>query len=205
MPERRIRSIVLHSIRGAPERILDIGCGTGTQLLLTRAAVPLSTVVGADIDERILRIAERKCRGAGSRIPLVCASATSLPFADNTFDYIVSTLVLHHLTPEGKRACIGEAFRLLRAGGEFHVTDFGMPSTPLMRLAARISTLLEDRTRMTENVQGKIPEMCQAAGFDVREFGSTATLFGTVRMLACRKQRSSEGSAESLPPPRVLR
>lgn len=190
MPERRMRSIVLDSVASRPGRILDIGCGTGTQLRLTRAKLPAASAIGIDVDERILRLAQRKLISGKSSFPLTCASAVSLPFSDKIFDNIISMLVLHHLTSAEKRACIGEAFRVLRMGGELHVADFGAPGGHWMRVASRVSTLLEDRTRMRDNVRGLIPEMCHAAGFHVRESASVSTIFGTVRMLVCRRPES---------------
>jgi len=48
-----------------------------------------------------------------------------LPYPDNSFDRVVSSLVFHHLTRENKIHSLKEVFRVLKPQGELHVLDFG--------------------------------------------------------------------------------
>jgi SAM-dependent methyltransferase len=96
------------------ERVLEIGCGTGCDLL--QFAKHGAHASGIDITPEHIRLARERVGGQAE----VCnGSATTIPFPDNSFDYVYSHGVLHHLD-EPKRA-VDEIFRVLRPGGRFNV------------------------------------------------------------------------------------
>lgn len=95
--------------------LLDVGCANG------RSARPLLaadvTIVGCDISPRLVRqaIARADAEGVSDRACFLVADADRLPFADSTFDYVLTYGVLHHL-PDPARAC-REIQRILVANG----------------------------------------------------------------------------------------
>lgn len=183
-PERRLKTRLLESaaIREGFQ-ILDLGCGTGTLLLLAKRMYPRADLTGVDIDSAILERARRKAQRAGASIRLERASATALPFSDASFHRVLTTLVLHHLDSQGKVGALAEAFRVLRAAGEIHIADFGSPQGFLTRLASWVVEHV-GREHVMENVRGMIPGMMAAAGFiHVEETGAIPTVFGMVRMI----------------------
>jgi SAM-dependent methyltransferase len=118
----------------------------------------------------------------------VAALGELLPFASGTFDRALSTLMLHHLTRNGKRVTLREALRVLRRGGELHLADWGRPHTTAMRIASRTLCSFEHAERTADNVRGRIPQLCVEAGFsDVRSTCRFQTLFGTLELLAASK------------------
>jgi acetyl esterase/lipase len=86
---------------------------------------PHAEVTGLDGDAKILKIARRKVARAGVEIALHEGLAYKLPYSDKSFDRVVSSLVLHHLTVEDRRLALSEAFRVLQPGEELHIADFG--------------------------------------------------------------------------------
>ncbi|MEP7200650.1 MAG: class I SAM-dependent methyltransferase [Chloroflexota bacterium] len=119
------------ALRG-DERVLDVGCGRG--LLLLGAAKRLTTgkAVGVDIwrneDQSDNRAdatwANARAEGVADRVEIKDGDARDLPFADNSFDVIVSSLALHNIPDAGGRAqAIREIARVLKSGGRVAIFD----------------------------------------------------------------------------------
>jgi ubiquinone/menaquinone biosynthesis C-methylase UbiE len=181
------RKLIAMAGIAAGHDVLDLGCGTGTLALMVRELCPRARVTGLDIDPRILAIARRKIDKAGAEIVVLQGSATAPPFPPASFDRILSTLMLHHLTTPQKRETLAAARRLLRPGGELHIADWGKPHNALMRLAS-LSTRLADGADSTGlNLRGELPALIRAAGFeDVVETDRQMTLFGTLAFIRAR-------------------
>jgi ubiquinone/menaquinone biosynthesis C-methylase UbiE len=93
--------------------ILDIACGTGSQLVANRAIVPDARLVGLDRSIGMLRQAQRKMPD----IAWVQADGAILPFQPETFDFVTCQFGFHHV-PD-KAGMLGAVFRVLRQGGRF--------------------------------------------------------------------------------------
>src|SRR5437588_6024864 len=89
--------------------VLDLGCGAGMLALLKRKGV---TLAGVDLSPECALAALRNGYDAG-----VASELSRLPFADATFDYVVSLDVLGHIGCEEKDAARSEVRRVLRPGG----------------------------------------------------------------------------------------
>lgn len=166
MQEARFkRALITHAHIASGHRVLDLGCGTGTLTVLLKQTHPDANVIGLDVDPRILHIACTKARRAGVEITFTLAHAFQLPYPDNTFDRIVSSLMLHHLTTTQKQRTACEVFRVLRPGGSLHVIDFGRPHSPYGRVASTVIRAFQ-LEEASDNVNGLLPEMFRQAGFD---------------------------------------
>jgi SAM-dependent methyltransferase len=124
--ERQYREDLLDLAAVAPgHRVLDIGCGTGTQAIATyRRAQPGGSVVGVDVSRNMLATARRKARRAGFDIAFQDADATRLPFEDGRFDVVTITTVMHMIPPSRRPLCLSEASRVLRCGGRVVLIDY---------------------------------------------------------------------------------
>lgn len=172
----------------AGQRVLDLGCGTGTLTLLVKQREPGTEVYGVDIDPAALEIARTKFERMGVGLQLDQARTSVLPYADATFDRVISSLVFHHLRPEEKRQTAREILRVLRPGGELHVADWGRPQNVLLRAAFLAVQALDGFATTDENVRGALPSIFTAAGFaDVSVTQRFATAFGTVELLRARR------------------
>lgn len=169
-------------------RVLDLGCGTGTLALMVKRAQPGVQVVGIDPDPEILARARAKARDAGVEIQLDQGFSTDLPYEDEAFDAVLSTLVLHHLTGPDKRRSLTEIARVLRPGGELHVADWGRPSDPLMRVLFLPVRLGDGLEQTRDNAAGALPEIFERGGFDdAAETDRLRTAFGTLSLYRARK------------------
>jgi SAM-dependent methyltransferase len=111
-------------VAGPGARVLDVGCGPGH--LVERLVDRGFAVSGIDLDPAMIARADRRL---GSRADLVAADVASLPFADGSFDLVVSTLSMHHWADhQGGLAEIG---RVLAPGGRVLVYDLAGAHVPL--------------------------------------------------------------------------
>ena len=147
------------------ERILDLGCGTGTLLLAIAAQAPGLTLTGLDADTRILAQARDKAAAAGVPIDFVDGWSHALPFPAAHFDVAVSSLFLHHLWPDFKRAALRELFRVVRPGGRLVIADFGRASSPWRRVAFQAVRLLDGFGNTHDHAQGTLLDYVFDAGF----------------------------------------
>ena len=189
MPERAFKRRLIEQARVREgQRVLDLGCGTATLTLLAKEMRPGAVVTGLDGDPRILEIARKKAERAGADILLDLGMSYELPYPDASFDRVVSSLFFHHLTREDKARTLEEVRRVLRAGGELHVADFGRPQDLLMRLASLPWRAFDGRETTGDNVAGRLPEMMRSCGFaGVHESARYKTLFGTLSLYQGRK------------------
>jgi len=98
---------------GAGEKVLDVGCGTGSLTFALAEAAELDEI--AAIDFSPIFVDEAKRRNTDPRIKIQQADACALPFADQTFDRALALLVLHFV-PEAGQA-VAEMRRVVRSGG----------------------------------------------------------------------------------------
>jgi len=115
-------------------RVLDLCCGTGDMTLaLEREAKRrggIAELLGADFSHAMLTRARQKFAaggdgGAADRASAVEADALALPFAVASFDLVTSAFGFRNLA--NYDAGLAEIFRVLRAGGEAGILDFGEP------------------------------------------------------------------------------
>lgn len=159
-------------------KVLDLGCGTGALTLMIKEAHPNVRVTGMDGDPQVLAIARDKSRGIN--IQWDEGLAASLSYPDSTFDRVVTSLVIHHLTQDDKRRAFKEMYRVLKPQGELHVLDFGAPHSSVPRFMTRYMRRLEE---VADNFDGLIPQFITDAGFcPVVEAEYFLTVFGPLSL-----------------------
>jgi SAM-dependent methyltransferase len=169
----------------AGQRVLDLGCGTGTLALMVKRTQPEAQVVGLEVDPAALKLAWAKARKYGLEVGLDLGTALQLPYRDGAFHRVLVSLVLHHLTPQDRARALKEVLRVLAPGGQLHVVDFGPPAGPLAWLP---SLLVRRAEHAREFIQGRLPQMLREAGFDrVEEGARCGTVLGTLAACTARK------------------
>lgn len=128
---QRDRLLDVVSWKGS-EHVLDVGCGRGLLLLSAARRAPQGQAVGVDIwsnvdlsgnrPEATLENARRA--GVADRVEVHNGDAQQLPFADASFDVVISSLVLHNISSrQGRQQAVREIVRVLKAGGRVAVLD----------------------------------------------------------------------------------
>jgi len=182
--ERTFKTALINQARiTGGHRVLDLACGTGTMAVWIKTQAPGAEVTGIDGDPRVLARARAKAAAAGAAMRFDEGLSYELPYPDNTFDRVLSSLFFHHLSRADKLRTAREVFRVLRPGGEFHVADWGKAANPLMRALFYAIQILDGFPNTADNVRGRLPEVFRSAGFaDVAVKGEFATVFGTMSL-----------------------
>ena len=170
------------------DRILDLGCGTGTFAVLLKILHPAATVIGLDCDSEILIQAQKKKLSAGVDITFDESMSYSTPYSEGEFDTVFSSLFFHHLKSVDKMRTIREVYRVLEPGGFFHVCDWGRPTNSVSRVMSLCVQLLDGLEVTRDNIEGRLPSFIKAAGFEeVSQLGHLETVLGTLDFISARK------------------
>lgn len=109
------------------EAVLDCAAGTGDLTLMLREAVGEGTrVVGTDVNEEMLGLAEEKAREQGlSDVDWEIQNAEALPYADDSFD--ITTIAYGIRNVDDPRAALESMARVTKPGGRVVILEFGQP------------------------------------------------------------------------------
>jgi ubiquinone/menaquinone biosynthesis C-methylase UbiE len=167
------------------DRLLDVGCGTGTNLELLAAHA--GQVAGADFRPEGL---ERRAR-SNSAAWLVRADTTRLPFASSSFDAVTALDVLEHVDDE---AALSEIYRVLRPGGTIVVT---VPAMPWLWSYRDV-----DAGHLRRYTRRQLLERLRASGFELSASGyHQCLLFPLVLARLARRNSAAARDLEDQPRP----
>jgi putative AdoMet-dependent methyltransferase len=154
--------------------VLDIGVGTG---LLTERMPEGLELFGIDISRKMLDKLQEKALP----IKLFTGGFLDIPFPRATFDRVVSTFALHHLTPEEKASALREMDRVLKPNGRLVVGDFMVENDrqhqeliQRFRAEGRIDMLRELSAEHFLNIEAEAVDLLHSLGYHIEwERGST--------------------------------
>ena len=174
-------------------RVVDVGCGTGTAAIAIAAAAPEVAVIGVDGDPGAL--ARARAKPGAERVQWLDGLAHLLPLKAGTVDAVVMTLLLHHLDPNGKRRALGEAVRILRAGGRLYIADWG-PASGMLRASFFALRLIDGLANTRDHAAGRLSDYLHNAGLTaVTRYGRLRTAWGNLELLTAT--RASDGGLSS--------
>jgi ubiquinone/menaquinone biosynthesis C-methylase UbiE len=181
MPENKFRNKLIDYLNPqSNDVILEFGFGTAQNIILGKNRNKSASFIGVDIDPKIKFIATNKLNKIGIDIPLYLYDGYTLPFPDNHFDKVFSSLVFHQLDKETKLLCLKEIHRVLKPNGKLLIGDWGKANSLMMRFAFYLVQFLDGFKTTTDNVNGLMPLFISDAGFlQVKEIDFINTKIGT--------------------------
>jgi ubiquinone/menaquinone biosynthesis C-methylase UbiE len=160
------------------DSVLDVGCGTGDLTLAARARAGNSgKVCGIDAASEMVEVAQAKAAKAGVEVEFRAALIESLPFSDDSFDVVLSSLMMHHLPDDVKQKGLREIYRVLKPGGHLFVVDMQRP----VGLVSHVLSTVMMHGHLHNGVQD-LPTMMTEVGFtNIETSAFWLKMMGTVR------------------------
>jgi ubiquinone/menaquinone biosynthesis C-methylase UbiE len=158
------------------QRVLDIGCGTGTFAVLLKKHFPKVEVIGLDPDQKALARAKRKSERAGVSIRFDQGFADELQYESGSFDMVFSSFMFHHLEGKDREKTLREVHRILKPAGSFYLLDFEVSQAGSGHGLFRV---FHSSERLSDNSEDRILTLMRNAGFsDSKKAASRPILFG---------------------------
>ena len=178
--EARFRQLALQGLTIHSEtQVLDLCCGSGqtTQFLVKFS----QNVTGLDASPKSLQRARQNIPEAS----YVEAFAEKMPFADNLFDVVHTSVALHEMQPQQLRKIINEVYRVLKPGGVFTLVDFHAPTNPIFWPGVSVFLLLFETKTAWELLKTDLAGLLAETGFEVGE----PTLYsgGSLQVIQAKK------------------
>ncbi|HEY8949946.1 MAG TPA: class I SAM-dependent methyltransferase [Rhizomicrobium sp.] len=152
----RDRLVAALALRG-DERVLDAGCGRGLALIACAKKLTTGKAVGIDLwaakdqsnNSPDATRANAAIEGVVDRVVVETGDITKLPFADASFDAIISMIVIHNIpSREGRDWAVQELARVLKPGGRMVIYDL-LHTTRYARVLREAGLTVEALSRET--------------------------------------------------------
>lgn len=181
----RYKSILIEQAEiRAGHSVLDLGCGTGTLAIMAKLARPSAEVTGLDADPDMLKVARYKSAQQNAPVKFDVGFTSNLPYPDESFDRVLSSIMIHHLKTPDKKRTAQEVFRVLKPGGQLHIVDFGRPVTWYGKL---LGPFLHKFEEANDNIEGTLPDIFGEPGLKTQVLGNFWTFFGDLAFLKGEK------------------
>ncbi len=178
--ERRFRQLALAGLSLSPETaILDLCCGGGQT---TRFLVELcQKVTGLDASP----IALERARKAVPQATYVQGFAEALPFPQQQFDLVHTSVALHEMTPPQLLEILKEVYRVLQPGGTFALIDLHKPNNPLFWPPLAVFMALFETETAWQLLETDLEQQLTSVGF--RECQQRLYAGGSLQVIQARK------------------
>lgn len=149
------------------ERIIDIGSGSGKMVeMISSVLSPKGEIIGLEPSRKLVE----NCNKLNTRenVKFIEGVMENIPYTDNSFDVVLSSLAIHHVPRKIKKKAFKEFKRVLKKGGRVLILDHGKPYNIILQilLFPMRWNVLEYQA---ENFRGEIPKMINEEFENVEE------------------------------------
>lgn len=127
--EYKIIELLKHEDITKSLKVLDFGCGDGNSSKYILKHFPNAIIYGIDVSEESINQANQK---GFKNVTFKSFNGTKLPFDENEFDLVFTSMVFHHIEHSLHEGILKEVYRVLKTGGRFYNFEHN-PNNPLTR------------------------------------------------------------------------
>ncbi len=178
--EKRFRNLALEGLEiNQNSKILDLCCGAGqtTQFLIKYS----DDVIGLDLSPVALSKAKKNVPSA----KYIESDAQKLPFTDNSYDLIHTSVALHEMTEEELDKIFAEVYRVLKPQGIFTFIDLHSPHNPLFCGGLAVFMWLFETDTAWQLLKIDLPQKLLEIGFQIQNYHLYAG--GSLQVIQCQK------------------
>ena len=178
---RRLRTLTVEQALLKPgEKALDVGCGTGGVTIPAKQRVgKAGEASGIDPAPEMIALARQKASRAGLEIDFRVGVIESLPFPDETFDAVTSSLMMHHLPEHLQVKGLAEIRRVRKPSRRLLIADMMRPSPSFL---GHLGSLVLHHGHGIQFGIEDLPELLKEAGFEeVKQLDARFLIIGFVR------------------------
>lgn len=175
--EQQFREGVVDMAKIQPhEKVLEVGCGTGTFAIIAKQRSDSSVEIHAtDAAPEMIQKAIQEAAKAKVDVDFQTGLAERIEFPDNSFDVVMNSFMVHHLPGELKSRAFAEIYRVLKPGGRIQIVDFEPPQKGFSKIILRL--VLGQGMMQIDN--RTVPPLLEKAGFQSVKIGNAGNPLAT--------------------------
>jgi cyclopropane fatty-acyl-phospholipid synthase-like methyltransferase len=186
MAMARVRAAVIGALDLQPGLcLLELGSGPGRLAIEIKQRHPSVDIDAVDADPAMVEQARRNAQAAGVAINVIEGDITKLPDLGR-YDRIYSTLVFHHLKPDGKRRALMKVRELLSPQGCFVIADFGRPRGLAQWLVSHVVQPVDGIANTAPHRDGRFERVLREIFETAEPVAAWKTFAGTLQVWICR-------------------
>lgn len=169
MVQKMMKSTVKLANIQSDEKVLDVGCGTGTLAVLAKQTTKDAEINGIDASPEMIARAQQKAKQKQLDVNFQLGLVEDLQFPDDSIDVVMNSLMFHHLpSVDLKKKALQEMLRVLKPGGRVLVVDFEPPKPGLYK--SFLTMIIGDMTSIDNTI---VPPLLREVGFTQVKMGAT--------------------------------
>ena len=184
------RFILLNKIPNTASKLLEIAVGTAENSILIAKKKTNINIVGIDLSKEMLEIAQSRVkREKIKNIELIKMDALNMVFENETFDFIIISLLLHEIPENITNKILNECTKILKSEGKLYIIEWEQPKKAIQKIKFSIIKFLEPFANKEFKIFMKkdLGKYFLKNGFEIKsvEYGDYSKVIELIKCATC--------------------
>jgi ubiquinone/menaquinone biosynthesis C-methylase UbiE len=140
------RYILSNKIQNIDAKLLEIAVGTAKNSILVAKQNPKISIIGLDLSEEMLKIARNNIKKEKvENVELIKMDGTEMAFENETFEYIIISLLLHEIPENISNKILHECLKVLKQNGKLYIIEWEKPKNMFQKIMFSMNMLFEPK------------------------------------------------------------